>query len=84
MINDMSVLRRKGGVKVIIGCLTRGELGTGVFIGAHCVDGCLLYVGKLGKATFECCCMTLIDRQFWEGSAKNGKIVILQTGFWAL
>lgn len=56
--------------------LTRGELGTGIFIGAHSVDGYLLYVGKL--VSFECCCMTLIDRQFWEGSTRNGKIVILR------
>lgn len=72
LTDDMSVLWRKGGENVIIVCLMHGEMGTGVFILERCVDGCSLYVGKMGKVSFDSCSMTLIDGCFWGGRRRNG------------
>lgn len=82
-IDDMSVLWRKGVENNgIIVCLTQGEMGTDVFILERCIDGCSLYIQKMGEVSFDSRSMTLIDRCFWGGRGRNGKCLVLLTGIW--
>lgn len=66
--------RARGGLEnVIIVCLMHGEMGTGVFILEHCVDGCSLYVGKV---SFDSCRLWLMgvlgrERKKWEFADRN-------------
>lgn len=65
-------------------CLTQGEMDTDVFILEHCVDGCSLYVGKMGKVGFDSFGMTLIDGCSSGGRGRNGKFLISLTVIWVL